>query len=284
LTNSIHPDTTIGTVSLTVSDLDRSLAWYQEALGFSVHRNGDGVAHLGAGGADLVELVEQPGARQVTGTTGLYHFAVLVPSRLALALSLKRIAVTQTPVQGFADHGVSEAIYLSDPDGNGIEIYRDLPRENWPVKNGQLQMVTDPLDLDDLLSEVDNGNGSSNGLNAATAIGHIHLHVADIPQTEAFYHDLIGFDLMQRFGGSATFLSAGGYHHHLGGNTWAGVNAPPPPQDAVGLRWYTINLPNQEALQPITDRLHTAGIAIQERDQGLFVRDPSGNGVVLAVG
>ncbi len=283
MTNSIHPDTTIGMVSLTVSDLGRSLAWYQEALGFSVHRNGHGAAHLGAGGVDLVQLVERPDARQVPGTTGLYHFAVLVPSRLALAQSLKRIAATQTSVQGFADHGVSEAIYLPDPDGNGIEIYRDLPRESWPVRNGQLQMVTDPLDLDDLLSELDQGKPSLNGLHPETAIGHIHLHVADIPQAEAFYHDLIGFDLMQRFGGSATFLSAGGYHHHLGGNTWAGVNAPPPPQDAVGLRWYTINLPNEEALQPVTDRLRAARIGIQERDEGLLVRDPSGNGVVLAV-
>jgi catechol 2,3-dioxygenase len=144
-------------------------------------------------------------------------------------------------------------------------------------------MVTDPLDLDDLLSELDRDVLSWDGLHPETVIGHIHLRVADIPRTEAFYHDLIGFDLMQHFGESATFLSAGGYHHHLGGNTWAGVNAPPPPQDTVGLRWFTINFPNKQALRPVSDRLRSAGIGSQERDKGLFVRDPSGNGVVLAV-
>jgi len=283
MSGSIHHDTRMGVVSLTVSDLDRSLAFYQGALGFTLHRRSDGVAYLGAGGADLVKLVERPGARRIQGTTGLYHFAVLVPSRLQLAHSLRRIIDMQTPVQGFADHHVSEAIYLPDPDGNGIEIYRDRPRAEWRYPDGQLKMGTDPLDLQSILDELAGRDEPWSGLHAETVIGHVHLHVAQIAQAEAFYRDVLGFDLMLRYGPSATFLSAGGYHHHLGANVWAGVNAPPPPDDAVGLRWYTINLPDEAARQAVADRVRAAEITVEERDEGLFLRDPSASGIVLAV-
>ena len=282
MNSSIHPDTAMGTISLNVKNLDRSLDFYQQGLGLSLQRRGDGVAYLGAGGEDLLKLVEQPDARRVHGTTGLYHFALLVPSRLQLAHSLKHIIETETPVQGFADHGVSEAIYLSDPDGNGIEIYRDLPRDRWPLVNGQLQMVTDPLDLDNLLSELNQNGGPRTDLHPGTVIGHVHLHVRDTTAAETFYADVLGFDVMQRFGRSASFLSAGGYHHHLGANTWAGVNAPPPPEDALGLRWYSINLPDDTALRSVVDRVRRAGITIQGSQEGLFLRDPSGNGIRLA--
>jgi catechol 2,3-dioxygenase len=280
--NAIHPDTTIGYVHLTVANLERSLIFYQDRLGFQIHRRKGDTAYLGAGGSDLLLLTERPGARQVSGTTGLYHFAILTPSRLALAHSLRHLAETRTPVQGFSDHWVSEAIYLADPDGNGIEIYRDRPRSDWPRQNGQLQMATDPLDVDGILAELATQPGPWTGLQPETTIGHVHLHVARIPEAEAFYCDALGFDLMLRYGPSASFVSAGGYHHHLGLNIWAGVGAPSPPPDAVGLRYFTIVLPDAAALAAVVERIQRAGVDIKEKEGVIFLRDPARNGVVLA--
>ena len=290
MSESIHPDTTIGAVHLTVSNLDRSLSFYQQALGFIVHRREGDTAHLGvggpaqqeAGGPDLLVLTQRPDARRARGTTGLYHFAVLVPSRLELAQSLRRIGETRTPVQGFSDHLVSEAIYLSDPDDNGIEIYRDRPRSEWPHLDGQLQMATDPLDVDGVLAELAGHDEPWRGLHPQTVIGHMHLHVADIAKAEAFYCGVLGFDLMLRYGSSASFVSAGGYHHHIGLNTWAGVGAPPPPSDAIGLRYFVVRLPNGVELSRVADRVRQAGSDREETQEGMFVRDPSQNGVLLA--
>lgn len=283
MTNSIHPNTSIGRVSLKVADLGHSLDFYQRSLGFTVHHRENGSASLGAGGPDLLELVEQTGARQMRGTTGLYHYAVRVPSRTQLAFSLKNILQTQTLVQGFSDHLVSEAIYLPDPDGNGIEIYRDRPRDQWPRENGRLRMATEPLDLDDLLSELDGHAENWSGLHSDTIIGHVHLHVRDIPEAERFYRDVLGFDLVLRYGPSAAFLSAGGYHHHIGVNTWAGAGAPPPPEDAVGLRWFEISSPSQDALEQVAGQARQAGYTLEEREEGLYLRDPSENGILLGV-
>jgi catechol 2,3-dioxygenase len=288
MATSIHPDTALGHVHLTVSGLDRSLAFYQQALGFKVHRRDEtaGTAWLGAGGPDLLILTELPGAKRPRGTTGLYHFAILTPSRLELAQSLKRIAETRTPVEGFADHYVSEAIYLPDPDGNGIEIYRDRPRADWRDANGNFRMGTDPLDIDGLLSELDGGNGKSSersewsGLDPATRLGHMHLHVRNIPEAKAFYCDVLGFDLLMNIG-SALFVSAGGYHHHIGLNTWQGVGAPPPPPGSVGLRYFTVRLPNQAELDKVLDRVRGAGAPVEEEAEGWLVRDPSQNAIVF---
>lgn len=279
----IHPDTRIGAVHLTVADLDRALAFYQNALGFTLHRRTESSAILGAGRADLLVLTAQPGARPVHGTTGLYHFAILVPSRRDLARSLKRLAETRTPVQGFADHRVSEAIYLSDPEGNGIEIYRDRPRSAWYDSQGRFHMATDPLDLGDLLNELQDDRQPWTGLQPKTTIGHIHLCVASIPQAEAFYRDVLGFDLMARYGPAASFLSAGGYHHHIGVNTWGSLGAPPPPPDATGLRTFDVVLPNREAMLATVDRVRAAGITVEEQEAGFLVRDPSHNGLRLTI-
>jgi len=217
MTNStIHPDTVLGYVHLTVSDMGQSLDFYQQSLGMTIHRREGNTAYLGAGQADLLMLTENREARQVRGTTGLYHFAILVPSRVELAQSLKRIAEMRTPVEGFADHLVSEAIYLPDPDGNGIEIYRDRPRAEWQYSGNQLKMATDPLDIDGVMAELQGNNGEWSGMHSDTVIGHIHLHVANIAQAEAFYNGVLGFDLVLRYGPSASFLSAGGYHHQIG--------------------------------------------------------------------
>ena len=276
---AIHPDTTIGYVHLTISNLERSLDFYQNIIGLQLHRREGNTAYLGAGQTDLLRLTEQPDAQRVPGTTGLYHFAILVPSRFELAQSLKRIAETQTPVEGFADHLVSEAIYLPDPDGNGIEIYRDRPRDQWEYANGQLKMATDPLDINGVMSELAGNEQPWQGLHPNTVIGHIHLHVADIGQAEEFYHGALGFDLVLRYGPTASFLSAGGYHHHLGVNTWAGRTPPSP--GAIGLRWFTVRLPHAEALNAVVDNLRQAGVTVTEQEEGWFLRDPVQNGVLL---
>ncbi len=278
---SIDANMTLGYVALTVSHLDRSIEFYRDVLGFKVRHNSDGVAHLGADGSDILVLHENPQARRVRGASGLYHFAVLVPSRVELAKSLKRLAETQWPVQGFADHLVSEAIYLPDPDGNGIEIYRDRPRSEWPRLNGQIRMATDPLDLDGVLAELDDHDEMWTGLHPQTVLGHMHLHVGNLPQANQFYSEVIGLDLITRFGNSALFMSAGGYHHHLGLNTWAGVGAPPQPPDAIGLRYFTMKLPKSSEVGEIVDRVRGDGGSIEETASGVLLRDPFLNGVML---
>jgi catechol 2,3-dioxygenase len=267
----------IGAVHLTISNLDRSVAFYQSRLGFEVHRQEGGSAVLGAGGPDLLVLSESESAPRVHGTTGLYHFAILVPSRADLGRALRRLVDTRTVLQGASDHGVSEALYLADPDGNGIEIYRDRPREQWPFVPGGLRMGADPLDLDGILAEPD--GGTNVGLAAATVIGHVHLHVSHLDAAERFYVGVLGFDVMQRYGPSALFVSAGGYHHHIGLNTWAGVGAPPQPVGAIGLEHFVVELPDAAALGDTAERLDAAGVASDRDGRTLRTHDPSGNGV-----
>jgi len=282
MSESLPPGTRVGAVSLTITNLERSLQFYQERLGFTVHRRAGEAAYLGAGGPDLVVLAQDPGARRVGGTTGLYHFAVLLPSRAALALALGRLAETRTRLQGLSDHGVSEAIYLADPDGNGIEISSDRPRGEWPFDGGRLRMMTEPLDVEGLMSEPAGRSQGWAGLPPGTMIGHIHLHVPDLGSAEAFYAGVLGFDIMQRLGPSALFLSAGGYHHHVGLNTWAGVGASPPPPGSIGLRHFVVRLPKAAELARVAARVRGAGVAMEETPAGLLVRDPSGNSVVLS--
>lgn len=280
--DEIHPSTRIGAVSLTVSNLSRSLKYYQDNIGFRLRETARNTAYLGAGGRDLLVLTEDSRAtRPPEYSTGLYHFAILTPSRLDLAHALSRLVETNTPLQGFSDHLVSEAIYLADPDGNGIEIYRDRPREEWPLTNGRLRMASDPLDLEGLSRELVDQPERQRELPAGTIIGHMHLKVSRIDETERFYRDVLGFSLMQRFGPAATFLSAGGYHHHIGANTWAGTNAPPPPAGSVGLRWFEVLLPDEASLASVVGRLEGAGIAVEPEEAGMLTRDPSGNGVYL---
>ncbi len=279
--SGLHPDTRLGYVHLTVSNLERALVFYQRSLGFQIRHREGATAYLGAGRNDLLVLTEQPDATHVPRTTGLYHFAILVPSRLDLARILRNLVETETVLDGAADHWVSEALYLSDPDGNGIEIYRDRPRSDWEYANGTLKMGTDPLDTQGILAELQNDSGNWVGLAPATVLGHMHLHVANIPEAEAFYTDVIGFDLILSYGPSASFLSAGGYHHHLGINTWNGVDAPPPPPNAVGLRYFVIQVPNDEEKEKLITRLEKANVAFELGPEGLFVRDPSQNSLLF---
>ncbi len=280
----IHPETRIGEVALRVRDLSRSIEYYTEQLGFRLLSQDSALAHLGADQTRLLTLREEPAARPVARTAGLYHFAILVPSRIELARSLQHLIARQTPLQGFADHLVSEAIYLADPDGNGIEIYRDRPRDEWPRRNGQLQMATDPLDVHGLLDEVGGQTQGWAGLAPGTTIGHIHLQVSDLKAAVGFYRDTLGFELILRYGPSAAFLSAGGYHHHVGLNTWAGTGLPPAPSGATGLMWFTIDMPDQGSYQEEAARLAAGGTPTEESQDGLLIRDPSGIGILLRAG
>jgi catechol 2,3-dioxygenase len=281
--SAIAPLTTVGAVHLTVSDLERSLDYYGRTVGLDVLDDGTGRASLGAGDRELLVLVEEPGARPAAGYTGLYHFALLVPERQELAAWLAHAARDRVPLVGLSDHFVSEAIYLSDPDGHGIEIYRDRPRSHWEGKVGD-RLTTLPLDTDDLLGVLDDpATEPFDGLPAGTVMGHVHLKVADIPSAVDFYRDILGFDLMAQLGAQAAFLSAGGYHHHVGANTWESAGAGPPPAGTAALRRATVVLPDHAARLDVVARIESAGLPVEGEDDDPVVRDPSGNALLLAV-
>jgi len=267
----------MGPVHLTVSDLERSLEYYRRVVGLDVLEQGAGRASLGADSTELLGLVEQPGAQPSDGYTGLFHFALLVPDRPSLARWLTHAVRDEVPLTGLSDHYVSEAIYLRDPDRHGIEIYADRPRELWEGRVGE-RMTTEPLDVKDLLGEAD---GDFDGMPAGTSMGHVHLKVASIPQTVEFYRDVLGFDLVVERVPQAAFLSAGGYHHHLGANTWESAGAPPPPAASAALRHATVVLPSAEARDDAVRRVADAGQEPDATATGTLVRDPSVNAVLL---
>ena len=285
-TTSIDPATKVGLVALTVADLDRSLAFYTRALGLAELRRDGREVVLGAGGVPLLLLREQPGALpwMVDAMTGLYHFAILVPTRSDLARSLRHLSEAGQRFSGFADHLVSESLYLADPDGNGIEIYRDRPRAEWPREaDGSYRLDTLPLDLDGLLGELAGGGDAVawHGLPHETRMGHVHLQVSDRNVAEAFYVDVLGMDVMARYGSSASFIAAGGYHHHVGMNTWASLGGEPPPSGAAGLRHFEILLSSAAERDRVADRVVRAGGRVAEGGGGILTRDPSGNGIAL---
>jgi catechol 2,3-dioxygenase len=280
---SIHPDTMMGTVALTVADVARSRDFYERAVGLRASDRGDGATVLSAdGGRPLVALHGDSSAGALNRrATGLYHLAILLPTRLDLAFALARLAEARWPLDGASDHLVSEALYLSDPDGNGIEIYRDRPRDQWRRRDGALEMATLPLDLNDLLSELSQATELQARVPPGTTIGHVHLQVSDIEEAEAFYHGLLGFDVMVRSYPGALFVSAGGYHHHLGLNTWHSRGSAPPAVGSVGLRDFQVELPGRDELEAVVARLRAAGLAATELGGDALLRDPSGNGLVL---
>ena len=275
--------TTVGAVHLTVAELDRSIDYYTLAIGLRLHERDGSVARLGAGGEDLLVLYEEPGAQPVRGHTGLFHFALLLPERAALARWLVHAARARIPLSGMSDHLVSEAIYLRDPDWHGIEIYRDRPRAQWPGDGrGGVAMDTLPLDTDDLLTALEDPAQLDHYecMPPRTTMGHVHLHVADIADSERFYRDVMGFDVMAHLP-EATFLSAGGYHHHLGANVWAGRGATPPPPGSAALRHATIVLPDAAERDRVAARIADAGQEPQAGEDGTMVRDPAGNALLL---
>jgi catechol 2,3-dioxygenase len=279
---ALAPRTHPGAVHLTVTDLDRSVGFYQHPIGLRLHERENGSASMGVGGPDLVVLHEDSTARPAGRHAGLYHFALLHPSREELASALQRLAERRTPLQGMSDHGVSEAIYLPDPDGNGIELYADRPRDRWPAPDpgAQVGMFTIPLDADALLRAAP-GEEPPRQADPGLTLGHVHLHVSDMDAAMRFYRDVIGFEPMAELPGAA-FVSAGGYHHHLGFNTWRGEGIPPAPDDAVGLRFWTLLVDGEEELGRVRERAEAAGVPAEERDGGLLLRDPFGIAVLLA--
>lgn len=273
-------DLTLGPVHLTVADLERQVHFYETVIGLRVRDRAGDTAFLGAGGPDLLILSERAAAPRPRRTTGLYHFAILVPDRQTLARTLLHLDQIGTPLHGFADHDVSEAIYLPDAEGNGIEIYCDRPRSAWQYPGGRLKMGTASLDVEGLLRLAGERPVAWGGLPERTTIGHIHLHVADLPATEAFYCEVLGFEVTARMPG-AIFLAVDGYHHHLGANTWNGPGAPPPPPEAPGLHWFNLRLADAAALAEVRARLDAAGVPLAAQDGGWLARDPSGNGLLL---
>jgi catechol 2,3-dioxygenase len=269
-------DTRIGRVKLQVSDLDRSLAYYRTVLGFDVIERSGGPAILAGQGSDtpLIELHEHKGARPAPrrGLLGLFHYAILLPDRASLGRLIRHLADLGVQA-GMSDHFVSEAIYLQDPDNLGIEVYADKPRREWRHENGQLSMATIPLDAKAVVGAA--GNQPWQGMPAGTAIGHVHLHVGDIAAAEAFYHKALGLDKMVWSYPGALFLSAGGYHHHLGVNTWARGAPSASDEDARLLEWEIV-VPDRRDVDAVAASLENSGHAVQRDAGDAMVSDPWG--------
>jgi len=282
-------ETHIGHVHLQVPSLDAALRFYQGILGLRAAGSTGPARGLSATGEEPyhVLLSERPGASaRPAHSAGLYHVAIRLPGRQALARLLRRLLTHNWPLLGFADHGVSAAAYLADADGLGLELYADTPRAGWRWQDGQVMMATGPLDVAGLLRSVEHEAGPWTGIDRAADVGHVHLQVADLARAEAFYHGLLGFDVTQRSYPGALFLSAGGYHHHVGVNTWHSRGAPRASADAVGLRSFALRLPDDRSWRAVVERVMRAGLPVENSsvDGGCLVRDPDGNGVELLVG
>lgn len=288
---SIHPATQIASVSLNVFNLELQTAFYQQALGFQLHDQEDKQVILGTGEKELLHLVEQPDYKRYQRVTGLYHFAILFPNRRELARVMARLFVLKYPNHP-TDHIMTKTTYLEDPEGNGIELYCESPEDgSWSLKDGEyittradgsLSNGREPLDVDELFNHLEENPDINLPVPPETRIGHIHLHVRDLHEAVDFYHNVIGFDMMGVVDSAQmAFVSAGGYHHHVGLNTWQGKGAPPPPADALGLRYFSAELPHQSALDEVIARVDAAGISANQTKNGLLLYDPSQNGVLL---
>src|SRR5215211_6189961 len=261
----------LGAVHLTVADVDRSVAWYQQALGLRVHQTEPARAELGDGVEPVVVLHEDAQARPAGRHAGLYHYALLYPSREDLACAVMRLVATETPIDGASDHRTHEAIYLPDPDGNGIELAADRPREEWPAGLGY-DGGPAPLDFGALLATVA-GEEPRPHVADGLRVGHLHLHVGDVEEGLRFYRDILGFELQANLG-SAAFVSAGGYHHHLGFNVWRGRGVGAPPAHTVGLDHWTVQLATDADVAEVRDRVRQAGLDADAIAGGFLTRDP----------
>ncbi|PIC97287.1 glyoxalase [Sporosarcina sp. P26b] len=274
------PNIFVGQVNINVTNLNLSLEFYQKVIGFQILEQTDRKAVLTADGKIGLLTIEQPVdvLPKEKGKTGLFHFALLLPTRADLSVFLRHLSET-----GFrfaaSDHLVSEALYITDPDGNGIEVYIDRPAIEWTWSNGEVKMVSDPLDVESLLAVSDM---DWDGLPADTVMGHVHMHVADLQKAEEFYTKGLGFTVVSHYP-QAVFISTGDYHHHIALNTWQGVGASKPRENSVGINWYTLTFPNEEAIAKVIEQLQYLGASYVVED-GLFViEDPSGNKIQLTV-
>ena len=290
---SIHPKTLMGAISLTVANLDNQLEFYQKALGFQLHWREGNRAGLGSGGKDFLLLTEEPNLKKYQRVTGLYHVAYVFPNRRELAIAIARLFAIKYP-NAPTDHILTKTTYLDDLEGNGIELYCESPEDGtWKFVNGKYESIRadgswsdgrEALNVEALFKHLHDDDRLDTPVPPETRIGHVHLHVCNVQEAVDFYHGVLGFDVMglakaYRMG----FVSAGGYHHHLGLNTWQGEGAPPPPPDAVGLRYFTIDLPDKNAYEDVVARVDEAGIPSNQTEAGLLLHDPSQNGVILRV-
>ena len=276
----IDPRTTVGAVTLGVRDIEKTTQFYNQAIGLDILDTETKQVRLGVDGTPLVILEHRPDGKAYPMAPGLYHLALLLPSRGALGQWLEQYSKKGYRLTGVADHLVSEALYLDDSEGNGIEIYRDRPREDWTYRNGELVMDTLALDMYALLE--DGLDAEFTGMLEGTKMGHVHLKVNDLMQTEDFYRDVVGFDVTTGIP-SARFLSAGGYHHHIGMNTWQSKGAKPRPKDALGLIAYQVILPDKAALDAHLEALSESGIQVDQTGEFPQLTDPSGNVLQFAV-
>ncbi|WP_245807737.1 VOC family protein [Halobacillus massiliensis] len=276
-----YPNLFIGHVELKVVDLERSLKFYKETIGFHVLRRSHKEAVLTANGRTPLLTILQPNNIQPKQeqTTGLYHFAILLPDRLSLAKVLKHLRENRIPI-GSSDHFVSEALYLEDPDGNGIEIYSDRPSTEWKWQDSQVIMGIDPLDTQGLLQLA--GDSAWKALPEKSVIGHIHLHVSELTNTEAFYRAL-GFETVSRLGGRAVFISSGKYHHHIGLNTWVGVGAQPSAENNAGLKFFSIVYPDIATRDLAIKRLKELGYEPKVDGESFVIHDPSENMIKITL-
>ena len=269
--NLLPGDFSYGAIGLAVTDLDRSLDYYQRRIGLELLEREGPRAVLGAAGRRLVELQERPKATRDPKAADLFHFALLLPSRTALAQSLTNLIENDADLSGAADHFVSEALYLRDPDGHGIELYRDRPPETW-YRDGKLHMGTVALDLDDLLQAAHGHGEDARGLAPGTAIGHMHLETFDLQRSKSFYVDRLGMAVTTE-GKGATFMAVGGYHHHLAANVWGRKTHPAPRHGGhIGMLWFEMELPGRKDLAALAEGLGQG----EPADDALVVEDPNG--------
>ncbi|WP_202080873.1 VOC family protein [Caldalkalibacillus salinus] len=276
------PHTFVSDVTVNVEDIERSLSFYQGLIGFKVLQQADREVRLSADGQTPLLTLKQPTdvEPKKPRTTGLYHMAMLLPQRSDLAQVLHHLIDHRYPIEGGSDHLVSEALYLSDPDGNGIELYVDRSPDTWEWDGNRVKMTVDPLNEEQLLAETQGELWS--GLPAGTRMGHIHLHVSQLDEAESFYVHGLGFQIVSEFK-HALFLSTGGYHHHIAVNTWAGVGAPKPAENSVGLHSFTIRYKSEESRDQVLTQLDEIEAPIKQTAEGYLTEDPAGNRIVLKV-
>ena len=282
LTGELPDGVRLGAVTLSVADAERSMTFYRDLVGLRELSRAGSLVTLGAGANPVLHLAETAGAQPAPArSTGLYHTAILFPDRAALARVVRHIAQNDYAFSGASDHLVSEAFYLDDPDGHGVELYRDRPSTDWPRRGDTIEMASLPLDVPDLLREA---TRDFDGAPEGTCIGHVHLKVHDLAQAEAFYTNVVGFAVTARYGDSATFLAAGGYHHHLGANIWHSRGAPPVPDGHVRLREIIIEVPGPADVDGFARRAERAGVAVTRDGARVTVRDPWNHSIVVTTG
>ena len=277
------PTTFVGHVKIKVGNLERSIKFYQDVLGFKILEQTQSTAKLTTDGKTSILSIEQPEnvLPKQGRTAGLYHFAILLPKESDLANIV--VHFLENGIRFAAsDHLVSEALYLNDPDGNGIEIYSDRDPSIWRWEGTEVAMTTIPLDMKNLLTSIIPGK-SWEGMPEETVMGHIHLHVSELEKTEEFYVKGLGFDVVNQYGGQALFLSTGKYHHHIGVNVWNGIGASQPPENSVGLDSFTLIFANEEVRQETINDLRNIGATVTEENNKFSTHDPSGNWIELSI-